>query len=81
DRFSVENIRNELRRLLPGHDARTTMLFDYRDIEKRLSADITAGTSVEPTTAAETAARLVVKSLRHLKMIFWMVFIYYYFFS
>ena len=64
DRFSVENIRNELRRLLPGHDARTTMLFDYRDVEKRLSADITAGTSVEPTTAAETAARLMVKSLR-----------------
>ena len=64
DRFSVENIRNELRRLLPGHDARTTMLFDYRDVEKRLSADITAGTFVEPTTAAETAARLMVKSLR-----------------
>ena len=64
DRFSVENIRNELRRLLPGHDARTTMLFDYRDIDNRLSADITAGTSVEPATAAETAARLMVKSLR-----------------
>lgn len=64
DRFSVENIRNELRRLLPGHDARTTMLFDYRDIEKRLSADITAGASVEPATAAETAARLMVKNLR-----------------
>ena len=64
DRFSVENIRNELRRLLPGHDARTTMLFDYRDVEKRLSADIAAGTSVELITAAETAARLMVKSLR-----------------
>ena len=62
DRFSVENIRAELRRLLPGHDARTTMLFDYREVQKRLSADITAGTSVEPATAAENAARLMVKT-------------------
>ena len=54
DRFSVENIRNELRRLLPGHDARTTMLFDYRDVQKRLGDDIAPG----------NAARLMVRCLR-----------------
>jgi len=54
DRFSVENIRNELRRLLPGHDARTTMLFDYRDVQKRLGDDI----------APHNAARLMVRYLR-----------------
>ena len=66
DRFSVENIRAELRRLLPGHDVRTTMLFDYRDVQKRLAADITATTSVEPTTASENAARLMVKNLKNI---------------
>ena len=54
DRFSVENIRNELRRLLPGHDARTTMLFDSRDVQKRLGDDI----------APDNAARLMVRYLR-----------------
>ena len=54
DRFSVENIRNELRRLLPGHDARTTMLFDYRDVQKRLGDDI----------APDNAAQLMVRYLR-----------------
>ena len=66
DRFSVENIRAELSRLLPGHDVRTTMLFDYRDVQKRLAADITATTSIEPTTASENAARLMVKNLKNL---------------
>ena len=66
DRFSVENIRAELSRLLPGHDVRTTMLFDYRDVQKRLAADITATTSVEPTTASENAARLMVKNLKNI---------------
>ncbi|MBR3727168.1 MAG: lipid-A-disaccharide synthase, partial [Prevotella sp.] len=54
DRFSVENIRNELRRLLPGHDVRTTMLFDYRDVQKQLGSDI----------AHDNAARLMVRHLR-----------------
>ena len=54
DRFSVENIRNELRRLLPGHDARTTMLFDSRDVQKLLGDDIAPG----------NAARLMVRCLR-----------------
>ena len=54
DRFSVENIRNELRRLLPGHDARTTMLFDYREVQKRLGDDI----------APDNAAQLMVRYLR-----------------
>ncbi|MBQ9636555.1 MAG: lipid-A-disaccharide synthase [Prevotella sp.] len=59
DRFSVENIRNELRRLLPGHDARTSMLFDYRDVQKRL------GDSVAP----DNAAQLMVSSLNRGKAI------------
>ena len=54
DRFSVENIRNELRRLLPGHDARTAMLFDYREVAKRLGDDI----------APDNAAQLMVRYLR-----------------
>ena len=54
DRFSVENIRNELRRLLPGHDARTAMLFDYRIVQKKLGGDI----------APDNAARLMVHYLR-----------------
>ena len=54
DRFSVENIRNELRRLLPGHDARTAMLFDYREVAKRLGDDV----------APDNAARLMVHYLR-----------------
>jgi lipid-A-disaccharide synthase len=54
DRFSVDNIRNELRRLLPGHDARTAMLFDYRDVRKRLGDDV----------APDNAAQLMVKYLR-----------------
>ena len=54
DRFSVENIRNELRRLLPGHDARTAMLFDYREVAKRLGDDV----------APDNAAQLMVRYLR-----------------
>ena len=54
DRFSVENIRNELRRLLPGHDARTAMLFDYREVAKRLGDDV----------APDNAAQLMVHYLR-----------------
>ena len=54
DRFSVENIRNELRRLLPGHDVRTTMLFDYRDVQKQLGSDV----------AHDNAARLMTRHLR-----------------
>ena len=52
-RFSVENIRSELRRLLPGHDARTTMLFDYREVRQRLGDDV----------ASENAAQLMVRHL------------------
>ena len=54
DHFSVENIRNELRRLLPGHDARTAMLFDYREVAKRLGDDV----------APDNAAQLMVRYLR-----------------
>ena len=54
DRFTVDNIRNELRRLLPGHDARTEMLFSYRDIQKQLGNDV----------APDNAARLMVDYLR-----------------
>ena len=54
DRFTVENIRNELRRLLPGHDARTTMLFDYRDVRKQLGDDI----------APDMAAQLMVRCFK-----------------
>jgi len=54
DRFSVDNIHNELRRLMPGHDARTAMLFDYRDVRKQLGDDV----------APDNAAQLMVRYLR-----------------
>ena len=54
DRFSVDNIRDELRRLLPGHDARTAMLFDYREVRKRLGEGV----------APDNTARLMVDRLK-----------------
>ena len=54
EKFSVDNIRNELYRLLPGHDVRTTMLWDYREIQKRLGNEV----------APDNAARLIIQYLK-----------------
>ena len=64
DRFSVDNIRHELRRLLPGHDARTTMLWDYREVQKRLREGTVPNGSASPLSAGENAACQMVRNLQ-----------------
>ena len=54
DSFSVENIRKELLRILPGGDRREAVLSDYRMIHKQL------GTA----SASENAARMIYQLLR-----------------
>ena len=55
DRFSVENIRKELEKILPGSSARKQMLDDYELIHQRLGDNC----------APDTAARIMVEKLRH----------------
>ena len=55
DRFSVENIRKELEKILPGSSARRQMLDDYELIHQRLGDNC----------APDTAARIMVEKLRH----------------
>ena len=54
DRFTVENIRNELRAILPGGSKREHMLDDYRQVHERLGNEC----------APDNAARLMTKMLR-----------------
>ena len=55
DRFSVDNIRKELEKILPGSSARRQMLDDYELIHQRLGDNC----------APDTAARIMVEKLRH----------------
>ncbi len=55
DRFSIENIRKELKKILPGGSSREQMLRDYQVIHERLGSD----------SAPDTAARIMVEKLRH----------------
>ncbi len=55
DTFSVENIANELGRLLPGSPARTAMLDGYAEVKRRL------GKKNAPDNAAEIMVRLLKK--------------------
>lgn len=54
DRFSVENIREELGRLLPGQPERLVMLNNYEKVRARLGNEV----------APENAARIMVTLLR-----------------
>jgi len=54
DRFSVEDIRNELMRILPGGDARQEQLDGYEDIMRKLG----------DTVAPDNAASIMVKMLK-----------------
>ncbi|MGN1263979.1 MAG: lipid-A-disaccharide synthase [Prevotella sp.] len=53
DRFSVENIRNEMRRLLPGSPAREPMLRGYGEVRRRLGTE----------KAPDNAARIIISLL------------------
>ncbi len=53
DRFSVENIREEVRRLMPGSDAREPMLRGYEEVRRRLGTE----------RAPENAARIMISLL------------------
>ena len=55
DTFSVENIANELGKLLPGSPARTAMLDGYAEVKRRL------GKKNAPDNAAEIMLRLLKK--------------------
>lgn len=59
DRFSVENIRNELRNILPGGNARQQMLEDYKTIHERL------GYECAPDNTARIIASLLSSSQKH----------------
>ena len=54
DRFTVDNIRNELCAILPGGSKREQMLDDYRQVHERLGNEC----------APDNAARLMTKMLR-----------------
>jgi len=54
DRFRVDNIANELYRILPGKKAREEMLQGYREVRERLGGDV----------APDNAARIMVQLLR-----------------
>lgn len=54
DRFSVENIRQELTKILPGQSEREQMLKDYQQIR----------TALGDTCAPDNAARIMVKLLQ-----------------
>lgn len=53
DRFSVEGIRSELQKILPGSEGREQMLQGYEEINKRLG----------DTSAPDNAARIMVSML------------------
>lgn len=53
DRFSAENIRRELNRLLPGQPARADMLAGYDEVHRKL------GDAVAPDNAAATMVSLL----------------------
>lgn len=55
DRFTVENIREELRKILPHEPARQRMLEEYQDVRQRL------GDNVAPTNAARLMVHLLSK--------------------
>ena len=55
DRFSVDNIRKELKKILPDSSARRQMLDDYELIHQRLGDNC----------APDTAAHIMVEKLRH----------------
>ena len=55
DTFTVDNIANELGRLLPGSPARTAMLDGYAEVKRRL------GKKNAPDNAAEIMVRLLKK--------------------
>ncbi len=55
DRFSVEAVREELEKILPGGDKRETMLRDYEEVRRRLD---------EGGSAPENTARIMVKNLK-----------------
>ena len=59
DRFSVEAIRNELRNILPGGNARQQMLDDYQTVHKRL------GNECAPDNAAHIIVSLLSSSQKH----------------
>lgn len=54
DTFSIENIRNELRRILPGQPARENMLRGYNEVSQRLGTQ----------SAPDNAARIMIELLR-----------------
>lgn len=54
DRFSVENIRKELERILPGSPHREQMLQDYEEVHRRLGKEC----------APDNAAHIMVQKLR-----------------
>lgn len=55
DRFTVDNIRDELRQILPQEPARQRMLDAYQDVRQRLGDD------VAPTNAAQSMVSLLRK--------------------
>lgn len=55
DRFRVDNIANELYRILPGKQARVDMLQGYSEVRERLGGDV----------APDNAARIMVQLLCH----------------
>lgn len=59
DRFSIEAIRNELRNILPGGDARQQMLDDYQTIHERL------GEECAPDNTARIIVSLLSSSQKH----------------
>ena len=59
DRFSIEAIRNELRTILPGGDARQQMLDDYQTIHERL------GEECAPDNTARIIVSLLSSSQKH----------------
>ncbi|MBR1840380.1 MAG: lipid-A-disaccharide synthase, partial [Prevotella sp.] len=54
DRFSVENIRKELEKILPGSPHREQMLQDYDEVHRRLGNEC----------APDNAAHIMVQKLR-----------------
>jgi len=53
DRFSIENIREELRKILPGSPGREKMLADYKQVHERLGKEC----------APDNTARIIVSLL------------------
>lgn len=58
DRFSVDNITEELLKILPGRKKREQMLEEYKEVSKRLGNDV----------APDTAAKIMYDLLMHPKV-------------